>query len=143
MPRKSAENISGSLYRAGGKPPPAPHDLDADAATLWREIARDRPPDWFNPGSLRLLRRFCRTAVYAERLHDELDSATIGGETAALLLKQVLLANTSLGVLAAKMRLSTQVAVDSRSGHLAERGAGADLDPLLGGRAVVPIRGGR
>jgi len=55
----------------------------------------------------------------------------------------VLLANTSLGVLAAKMRLSTQVAVDSRSGHLGERGAGADRDRLLGGSAVVPIRGGR
>ena len=109
-----------------------------DAAKLWRDIAGDRPPDWFNPASLRLLRRFCRTAVYAERLHDQLDTVQIGGEAAALLLKQVLLANTSLGVLAAKMRLSTQAVVDSRSGKLTEGGLRDPADRLLGGGAVAP-----
>jgi len=142
MPRKSAENISGALHRAGGKPPSPPRDLKPEAAKLWRAIANERPVDWFNPATLRLLRRFCRTALYVERLHDALDEAEIAGEAAKQLLKQVLAANASLGILAAKMRLSVQAAIDRRAGQLNERGSeDAATDRLLGGAAVLPIRG--
>ena len=142
MPRKSPNEISASAYRSGGKPPPPPRDLKPEAAKLWWAIANERPVDWFNPATLRLLRRFCRTALYVERLHDALDEAEIGGEAAKLLLKQVLAANANLGVLAAKMRLSVQATIDRRAGQLNERGSdAAATDRLLGGAAAVPIRG--
>ena len=141
MPRKSPEAISGSLFRAGSKPPRPPRDLDATAARLWRDIAAVQPADFFRPATLRLLSRFCRLAVYSEKLHDALDAAEIGSQDARQLLRQVIAANSSLGILASKMRLTTQGSIDRRSGHLGERGA--DRDRLLGGSAVVPIRGGR
>lgn len=133
MPRKSSEAIAFSLYRAGGKPPSPPPDLSSDAKKLWRQIANDRPADWFNPAALRLLRRFCRTAIYAERLHDALEEAAIGSDGAKLLLRQTLAANASLGILAAKLRLSVQAILDRRSGQLSERGHNPLEDPLLGG----------
>jgi hypothetical protein len=141
MPRISAESRAGAIFRAGGKPPAAPRDLDATAARLWRAIAADRPVDWWTPASLRLLRRLCRTSVYAERLHDALDAAPIGSELAGALFKQVLAANASIGVMAAKLRLTVQNQIDRRSGQITERGV--SNDPLLGGRAVVQLRGMR
>lgn len=128
MPRKSVAELEMSLARSRAnptpKPPAPPRDLDSAAADLWRAIAADRPVDWFAPATLRLLQRFCRTAVYAERLHDTLDAAEVGGESAALLFKQTMAANASLGILAAKMRLSTQAAIDGRSRKAGERASG-------------------
>src|ERR1700693_5055735 len=99
MPRKSAEAISAAAYRAGGRPPAPPHDLDPAAAKLWRAIASHQPVDWWTPASLVLLRRFSRTAIYAERLHDELDVTRVDGMTVGGRLKMVLSANASLGIL--------------------------------------------
>jgi hypothetical protein len=141
LPRKSAEERAATAYRAGGRPPAPPSGLDPAAAKLWRAIAASRPVEWFSPATLRLLRRFCRTAIYAERLHDALDAARVGGPDAADLLKQVLATNASLGILAAKMRLTTQAEITAHNGLLNERGPGeAAYDPLLGGGAIVPIR---
>jgi hypothetical protein len=125
MPRKSvAAMMTVAVLPQRPKPPSPPRDLDRAAARLWRDIAEDRPVDWWNPGSLRLLRRFCRTAVYAERLHDALDDELIGSDTAVLVFKQILAANASLGILAAKMRLSVQAAIDGRSTKAGARAPG-------------------
>jgi hypothetical protein len=126
MPRKSSAALSvvRSRIDPGPKPPEPPRDLNRPAANLWRAIAQDRPADWFTPATERLLQRFCRTAVYAERLHDALDDEPVGGETAALLFKQIMAANASLGILAAKMRLSTQAAIDGRSRQAGARANG-------------------
>ena len=126
MPRKSSAALSvvRSRIDPGPKPPAPPRDLNRPAANLWRAIAQDRPADWFTPATERLLQRFCRTAVYAERLHDALDDEPVGGETAALLFKQIMAANASLGILAAKMRLSTQAAIDGRSSKAGARANG-------------------
>src|SRR6266851_1545530 len=127
MPRKSvAAMMTVAVLPQRPKPPSPPRDLDRAAAKLWRAIAGDRPADWFTPATERLLQRFCRTAIYAERLHDALDEAPVGGETAALLFKQIMAANASLGILAAKMRLSTQAAIDGRS---TKAGASAGGNP--------------
>ena len=115
MPRKSAAALQTVALGPRPKPPAPPRDLNRAAEQLWRDIAADRPVDWWNPASLRLLRRFCRTAVYAERLHDAVDDEPIGSDTAVLVFKQILAANASLGILAAKMRLSTQATIDGRS----------------------------
>jgi hypothetical protein len=126
MPRKSSAALSvvRSVVASSPKVPAPPRELDRAAAHLWRAIAEDRPADWWNAGSLRLLRRFCRTAVYAERLHDALDDEPIGSETAVLIFKQVAAANASLGILAAKMRLSPQAMIDGRSAKARERAVG-------------------
>jgi hypothetical protein len=119
--------------------PPPPRDLSREAARLWRNIAGSRPIGWFTPATLRLLRRYCRTALTIETLHDALDDAVIGSDEHALIFKQVIAGNASLGILAAKMRLSTQAEIGPRSGQLNE--SGMPDDPLLGGRAVVRFQG--
>jgi hypothetical protein len=82
-----------------------------------------------------LLRRYVRTAISAEKIHDKLDLTPVGSAEAAALLRQVIASNASLGGLAAKMRLSTQVTVTPRStGRLAETGHGALDDSLIGVR---------
>jgi hypothetical protein len=125
MPRKSlAAMMTVSALPQRPKPPEPPCDLGDAEAELWREIAADRPVDWWNPASLRLLRRFCRTAVYAERLHDALDDELIASDTSVLVFKQILAANASLGILASKMRLSTQAAMDGRSTKAGARASG-------------------
>ena len=122
MPRKSAAALS--VLQPVAKPPVPPRDLDQAAANLWRAIAQDRPADWFTPATLRLLQRFCRTSVYAERLHDALDDEPIGGNRAVVLFKQIVAANAALGIMAAKMRLSTQATIDGRSSKAGERASG-------------------
>jgi hypothetical protein len=125
MPRKSvAAMMTVAVLPQRPKPPSPPRDLDCAAAKLWRAITGDRPADWFTPATLRLLQRFCRTAVYVERLHDALDSEPVGGEAAVRVFKQVLAGNASLGILAAKMRLSTQAAIDGRSTKAGARAPG-------------------
>jgi hypothetical protein len=130
MPRQSINammTVAVPLPGHGPKPPKPPRELGPAAAKLWRAIAADRPADWFTPATLRLLQRFCRTAIYAERLHDGLDREPVGSETAVVLFKQTMNANASLGILASKMRLSTQIAVERRS---AKAGAPSRPTPL-------------
>ena len=135
MSRKSSEEIAASRWRAGSKPPKPPANLDRTSRRLWKEIAEGQPPDWWNPATLRLLRRYCRTAVYCERVADALDVAELGSTEAVRLSKQVIAMNSSLGILAQKMRLSTQVTMSARStGKMAERGV--PDSPLIGGFAV-------
>ena len=124
MPRKSAAALSVVQSMPVLGPPAPPPDLDAVAAKLWRAIAQDRPADWFTPATLTLLRRFCRTAVYVERLNDALDGEPIGSKRAVVLFKQTVAANASLGILAAKMRLSTQATIHRRSAKAGERAGG-------------------
>jgi hypothetical protein len=86
---------------------------------------------------LRLLQRFCRTAVHAEKIHDALDLAPVGSSQSRDLLKQVLAANQSLGALSGKMRICQQAAIDRRSGHITERPTDTEVHELLGGRRPI------
>jgi hypothetical protein len=139
MTKHSPENRAGELYRNGLNPPQPPPELHAPEADLWRTICASLPSDWFTPATQRLLLRYVRLAIYGEELHDALDKEPIGTVRAADLLRQVLAVTSSLGGLAAKMRLSTQVTVTARStGKMARtampiRAIGAEP---LGGRAV-------
>jgi hypothetical protein len=135
MPRKSPEATAAVLWRTGGKVAPPPANLGEPEAKLWRAITAARPVDWFDAASLPLLQRYVRTAIHAEKLADELDLAPIGSPAHAALVKMVVQCNASLGGLAARLRLSTQVSITPRStGHLGERGW-AD-SALLGGKAI-------
>ena len=137
MPRRSVEALAAAVYRAGGSPPEPPKDLGASARALWCQIAASKSPDWFDPANLRLLRRYCRTAITAEIWHDRLDQAEVGSPASVALCKLVIALNASIGVMAAKLRLTVQNQIDRRSGKLNERGLG-DIDPdgLLGGRGL-------
>jgi hypothetical protein len=141
MPRKSPEERSAAMYRAGGKPPEPPADLNPDAARIWRLIASSRPADWFDHGSLPLLRRLCRTAVSVERLHDAYDALDPTSSKAAELAKQITAMNASVAGLSQKLRLSVQNAIVWDSGKRTER-AGLGNSPLrksrlLGGFALA------
>jgi hypothetical protein len=132
MVKYSPEHLSGRLYKAGFNPPKPPADLGGPECDLWKSIVEGLPPDWFNAASLRLLTRFVRTAIYAELVHDALNSEAVGSPEAADLLKQVIAVNGSCGNLAAKLRLSTQVTMTARStGRMNERRSSFNDDELL------------
>ena len=59
MARISAENRSGSVWRAGTKHPRPPAHLTPAAKRIWREVVECRPADFFRPGALHLLETFC------------------------------------------------------------------------------------
>jgi hypothetical protein len=145
MPRLSAEARSAKLFRTGIKPPPPPESLNPEAARLWKEIAASKPPSWWEPGNLRLLQRYCRLAITAEKWHDALDRVQPTSKGAGKLLREVATANASLSLLASKLRISVQAVIDRHSGKLTEVGPGIDLDDadfksgLLGGFAVRPL----
>jgi hypothetical protein len=127
MTKNSRENRGANLYRTGFNPPPPPPQLHEPEANLWRSIAGSVPRDWFTPATERLLMRYVRSAILAEELHNALDRELIGTPKAAELLRQVVALNGSLGTLAARMRLSTQVTMTARStGRMAERAAWDD-----------------
>jgi hypothetical protein len=135
MPRKSAEARSAAVFLATPLEPPT--DLDPRAAELWWEIVRSHPADWWNGGSLTLLRRFCRTAGHVERIHDALAQEPIGSSQSGVLHRQMVSGNQSLGALASKMRINQQAMIDRRSGHITERPADKEVHELLGIRRHI------
>jgi hypothetical protein len=79
MPRrKSAEDMAASLFRSGPIPPRPPGDLSPPAKKAWRTLIGSRPSDFWTEGAKLALRRLCRTAVTAEKIHDRLDSVEVG-----------------------------------------------------------------
>jgi len=136
MPRISSEALAAALYHVGPTPPEPPKDLGRKASALWREIAASRPSDWFNPANLRLLTRYCRTCVEAERWADKLEQSEVGSPESVILCKAVIAMNASIGTMGAKLRLTVQNQISRHSGKLTETGAGIDNDYLLGGSAV-------
>jgi hypothetical protein len=141
VPRLSAEARAAELFRTGTAPPPPPGNLNPEAAQLWKQIAASKPPSWWEAGNLRLLQRYCRLAITAERWHDALDRVQPTSKGAGKLLREVATANASLSLLASKLRISVQAQIDRRSGRITERGAGMDFeDGIIGGAAIMPNR---
>ena len=141
MPRLSPEARFGAALRAGLSPPQPPADLSKEAADAWRTIVSAFPADRFDPGNYGLLARYCRTLVYAAKVHDELEKHEIGTDQHGKLHRQLMSANNSCGSLATLLRLTVQARVDRRSGKIEERHIRArpwDDNPLLGGQAVRP-----
>lgn len=137
MPRISAEARSAGAYRAGGKHPVPPKEMQLEAVKVWRAIVRAKPLGWFDEGSLVLLRQYCETTIEAQKF-----AAMLAGEFDALddrieVGKHLVRLNGNLTTMATKLRLSVQAAVDRRNRILDEDGAGKKADDkLLGGKAV-------
>jgi len=139
MPRKSAEERSGDLYRAGAAPPPPPDDLDDLGKGLWRQIASSKPADQWNPGALDLLKTFCQISVQRDRLVELLFIYKPGTQEYRGVFEQTNASAKTLKSLADGLRLTIQNLVDRKSGRITEKGVGTqepEKRMLLGGKAV-------
>ena len=138
MPRMSAEARSAAAFRAGGgEYPPPPAGMSFREQEFWNAIVKSKPIDWFDPGSLPLLARYCVLTHQAEKLEEILrDTPTAeAGRVEA----RIIALNGNLVTIATKLRLSVQAAVDRHSRMLGEKGHGEDDpkdDGLLGGNAA-------
>ena len=158
MPRKSAEQRSGSVWRAGAKHPKPPAHLSPVARKVWREVVECRPADFFRPGALHLLETFCE-GVATQREHFaslrqvRADAAANDEETDRRVLslrdeaavKRVKDFGLMLATVASKLRISVQAEVDRKSRQTDEREPEvAARTRLLGGdEAWRPASGAR
>jgi hypothetical protein len=121
MPRKSPDAIAAAYLRTGGKPMPPPDHLEPDVAAIWRVITASRPPDFFNPGCAPLLEQYCTTLVmcrfYARMWRERPKDRDY--------VRSVTMLNTSLSMLATKLRLAN-TSIDKRAGILTERGSATE-----------------
>jgi hypothetical protein len=140
MPRASAEARSAVAFHAGAGPPVPPEALTDAEKMIWRAIVSSKPIGWFDPGSLQLLEQYCGTLIEAKAVLADLRKAP---EKAKRSLRMELNhLNTSCCMLATKLRLSVQAAIDRRSKMLDEKNDSTAEDKLLGGKAVwAPIVG--
>lgn len=139
MARISAEARGASVYRAGGKLPQAPANFSKEAADIWREVVSAKPVDWFDGGSLRLLRQFCRTMAQAERIAVELDAPEarmLSAVDIEVRERRLVALNGNCTTLATKLRITVQLAIGTKSGMITEGTDGSAEDELLGGKAV-------
>ncbi len=136
MPRISAEDRSASAFRAGGERPEPPKRMTAPAKELWREIVADRPIDFFRPGSLSLLEKYCQVTVEDRRIVRRLARMRVDDADYASWHK-VTVANSAMCMsLGSKLRLTVQADVDRHSRKIEERGDASATDDLIGGSAV-------
>ena len=126
MPRKSAEERAGVVWRSGGALPPPPKHLGREARVIWRETVKSRPPDFFPKGVLPLLEDFCVAAVVMRKVATRIQEDPTE-QTLVDTFKKLAAIKAST---ATKLRL---VNTASRSSGIhAERGAHG---PLIGGKA--------
>ena len=145
MPRLSVESRSAASWRARADGPsrePLAY-LPEEAKTPWREVIASKTADWFDAGSLALLKQYCQIAARTERLVQRLNE--LDRKKPANIQQQMLIDvqatkleerihkhAMSSGSLAARLRLSVQAAVDWHSRKLNE--CGVPPHPLLSGR---------
>jgi hypothetical protein len=133
MPRKSSENRSAALWRAGGKPPAPPDVMSADARRLWRKIVGSKPCDYFEPAAQELLAQFCELSVVQRVNLDMLrrEPKDARWQTQAARLQPVL---NSLSV---KLRLAPSCVLSKKDGRLDEKEIDAGDNILLFGGGKV------
>jgi hypothetical protein len=135
MPRKSAEDRSMNVFRLPGAPPEPPADLTPEGKSLWRETVRERPADWFNPVSTRLLHILVRQLVVCSELQTLYDMQPSFVQGVGIM-KQLLAVSANCASIAARLRLVPQAQIDRRSGRITEKGTSEPDDGLLGGQAA-------
>lgn len=138
MARKSAEAIAAAQFRAGGRHPEPPADLNPEAAKHWRSIVECRPVDFFRGGQLEDLERLCRLGaiqrIYIAALEADPSDATA--------LKNAMDMEPKLLALSTKLRITVQSetgrhGLSQATGKISERGT--KLGSLLGGYAIADI----
>ena len=145
MPRKSAEAITGAIFRAGGQPPAPPKTLSNPAAVIWRKVVSAAPADRYGPGAQEMLASFCELSVEADCLRTDLVELRAAADRAeGREVHRLLLANVrAMGGLASKLRLSVASGIKWGDGRNNEaQPIEAAQDRLLGGGAIASGRGG-
>lgn len=107
--------------------PKPPADLGVDQASVWRETVNRLPPDWFPAETWPLLAQYCRHAVSAKRLGEEIEVAEAtkaDPKDRDLLLKMHDREGRAMSSLATRMRLSQQSSYDAKKGKGGKTGSG-------------------
>lgn len=71
MSRKSAASLAVVALVPGTRPRP-PKSLSVAEAVIWRQVANTKPAEWFTPDTYPLLLQYCRHAVTADQIAEEL-----------------------------------------------------------------------
>jgi hypothetical protein len=137
MPRQSAEARGASIYLAGTKPLPVPKSLKPAASRrVWLATVNARPADYFGPGDVPLLERWCTLSARAREVEALLASTPADAPDAAAIERRLLAISTGLAGLAQRLRLTVVQRIERHSGQRSEAGPGTALarDGLLGAR---------
>jgi hypothetical protein len=112
--------------------------MTAPARRLWREIVGSKAPDYFDRGSLPLLRIYCDAVCGANRLAEGLGGLEPGSAEAARAVTAWKMMTAAAIASAKSLRLTTQNAVHTQSARITERGVVSNIDErLLGGREAA------
>jgi hypothetical protein len=136
--RHSAEERSGSFYRAGGQPAKPPKGLSAPAKRIWREIIASKPLDWFDADQLHALSAHCEGRARLSEIMARLAKEDVGSREFRELANAMKLIGSAVATSARQLRLTVQQAVEPRETKRSERGSTAD--DLVGGAAVGKLR---
>jgi hypothetical protein len=138
MPRRSAEEKAAAFYRVRTRAVEPPRGMSAAARRAWREIIASKPVDWFDPGSLQLLRLHCEAIAGANKLAADLRKLPAGSREFTRGCAAWKAMYASAMSTARALRLTTQQAVESRSAKITEPSTIANIeDRLLGGREAA------
>jgi hypothetical protein len=135
MPRRTAEERAASFYRARRVVPAPPRGMNARARRAWRDIIASKSPDYFDAGSLELLRLYCEASAGAFQVAADLAGLAPGSvQYTRACANWKMLANGALAS-AKALRLTVQNAVHTQSAKITERSGASNVDNrLLGGR---------
>jgi hypothetical protein len=110
--------------------------MTADARRIWREVIGAKPIDWFDAGSLPLLRGFCEAAAGASKLSVSLRQMESGSAEWMRTLTAWRMLSAQALASGKALRLTTQAGVGRHAAKNSERSDLSNGDErLLGGNA--------
>jgi hypothetical protein len=134
MPRQSVEAKAGARFRARPQNtlPEPPEHLSQEARKLWVRILTSKPSDWFDEGNLPILAQYCDLVAEQAKMvlqRNELDQLKPFGVVERTELIQARIAQNrairetaaTAAILAAKLRLTVQNVISSKSRILDEK----------------------
>jgi hypothetical protein len=140
MSRQSAEERSASYFRAGKKPPEPMRGMTPAARRVWREIVAGKPVDWFDSGSLPVLRIHCENIASANRVSRDRARLKPGSPEFRAVSVEMKSAVMELAVTSRQLRLTVQHAIDNEDMATRERGVLNGDAELIGGPALKVVR---
>lgn len=138
--RKSVAALSVVSGIPGQRPEP-PGSLGESEAEVWRAIAATKPHDWWTADTFPLLEEYCRAAVSADQVAEELAKfakiPSRGEKFRRYLALRKLQDQTArlLATLATKMRLAQQSRYETRGAQTAHKKAGGAVKPWEFGKS--------
>lgn len=137
--RSSPEHRAASFYRAGKLAAPD-KAMSAEAKAIWRKIVSDKPIDWFDAGSLGLLRLYCETLASANRIAVDLAEVKTSSPGYGRVMIQWRTQCSAAAQLARQLRLGVQHQVERQAAKAAEKAPEAQGEALIGGQAAARFK---